>query len=356
MTTFSKKSAFSCMLAGALVLGLTACGSTSYNRGSSGGGDLDSRVNSLENRVNTISNQVDGTQAAEVWNKMQTMENDLKVVRNQMNDLDTRMSGPKGNQVMSANERLDRLEMAVRQMASQLGVKVEALDQPLTTPQTQAPAYDNYNADPYAQPTQAGGAADPYQQNMQQPANTQMQQPATNPDGTVTVLINGEPRQVPVNPQATQPGSQGAMESPNPAISNGATGASASSAGGDIAQTLYDDGLEYFNKRQYKEALKCFQDFSANYGTHRLAGNALFWQGECNYQLSDYPAAVLAYQKVITDYPKNDKYVSSLLKQGMALSSSGNKDAAKVRWREIVNKYPKSPEATRAKKLLAGGK
>ena len=345
------------MLAGALVLGLTACASTSYNRGSSGGGDLDSRVNNLENRVNTISNQVDGTQAADVWNKMQTMESDLKVVRNQMNDLDTRMSGPKGNQVMSANERLDRLEMAMRQMASQLGVKVEALDQPLTTPQTQAPAYDNYNADPYAQPTQTSGIADPSQQNIQQPANTQMQQPATNPDGTVTVLINGEPRQVPVNPQANQPGSQGAIESPNSGASNaGAAGSPSSSAGGDIAQTLYDDGLEYFNKRQYKESLKCFQDFSANYRTHRLAGNALFWQGECNYQLSDYPAAVLAYQKVITDYPKNDKYVSSLLKQGMALSSSGNKDAAKVRWREIVNKYPNSPEAARAKKLLAGGK
>ena len=368
MTTFSKKSAITCMLAGALVLGLTACGSTSYNRGSSGGEDINSRMNALENRVNTLSNQVDGTQAADVWNKMQTMENDLKVVRNQMNDLDTRMSGPKGNQVMSANERLDRLEMAMRQMASQLGVKVEALDQPLTTPQTQAPAYDNYNPDPYAQPGQTApvqtgqtgqagqmsGAADPYQQNMQQPA--------VNPDGTVTVLINGEPRQVPVNPQAAQAsaqqnaqavsqGSQGELASPL-----NAPASSAASAGGDIAQTLYDDGLEYFNKRQYKEALKCFQDFSANYGTHRLAGNSLFWQGECSYQLSDYPAAVLAYQKVITDYPKNDKYVSSLLKQGMALSSSGNKDAAKVRWREIVNKYPNSPEAARAKKLLAGGK
>jgi hypothetical protein len=114
----------------------------------------------------------------------------------------------------------------MRQMASQLGVKVEALDQPLTTPQTQSSGYDNYNADPYAQPAaQANaaaapapmgtpapmdGSADPYQQNMQQPA--------TNPDGTVTVLINGEPRQVPVNPQATsrgvQPEAPGQLASP----------------------------------------------------------------------------------------------------------------------------------------------
>ncbi len=352
MTIFFNKSAFLCLLIGVLTLGLTACGSTSYNRGGSGT-DINSRVSAVEDRVNTISNQIDGTQSAEVWNKMQTMESDLQVVRNQMNDLDTRMSGPKGNQVMSANERLDRLEMAMRQMASQLGIKVEALDQPLSTPQPAASAHENYNPDPYAAPTQIGASGatsatsatgdtganpDPYQQNAQQPA--------TNPDGTITVLINGEPRQVPANPQNAQPGAQGQ-------ITSQAAGGSASA---DIAQTLYDDGLEYFNKRQYLEALKCFKDFSANYGNHRLIGNAYFWQGESNYQLSDYPAAVVAYQKVITDYPKNDKYVSSLLKQGMSLSSSGNKDAAKVRWREIVNKYPNTPEATRAKKLLAGGK
>lgn len=372
-----------------LIFSLTACAGTGSGGSSN---DLASRVSAVENKVGTLSNQIEGTQSADVWNQLQNMNQQLNVMRNQVNDLDTRMSGPKGAEVLSYNQRLERLEMAIRQLASQLGVKVEALDTPYTPPQTsQTAPQDVYNPDPYAQqqnqaapaaaygatvgaagavgaaaattPGQAMPANDPYA-TPPDPALQTSAAPATNPDGTVTVMINGVPRQVQVaNPNAPVPPpaapaveqNTGPITAP-PGAAVGATAASAPSAAGDLAQDLYDQGMGYFNKGQYKEALKCFKDFSDNYAKNNLISNAWFWQGECNYQLKDYPAAVVAYQKVITNYSKSNKYVSSLLKQGMALSAAGNKEAAKVRWREIVNKYPKDPEAARAKKLLAGGK
>lgn len=374
-----------------MILSLAACAGTGSGGSSS---DLASRVSAVENKVGTLSNQIEGTQSADVWNQLQNMNQQLNVMRNQVNDLDTRMSGPKGAEVLSYNQRLERLEMAIRQLASQLGVKVEALDTPYTPPPTSQNApQDVYNPDPYAQQQKEISSAPPYGaagavgaagmanvgQNMPindpyatppDPAMQASAAPATNPDGTVTVMINGVPRQVqvanpnaaPANPVPAPEQNTGPVTAPPGAavasatsVAGGAT-AAAPSAGGDLAQDLYDQGMGYFNKGQYKEALKCFKDFSDNYAKNNLISNAWFWQGECNYQLKDYPGAVVAYQKVITNYSKSNKYVSSLLKQGMALSAAGNKEAAKVRWKEIVNRYPKDPEAARAKKLLAGGK
>ena len=325
-------------------LSLSACVSGS---GGQSGGDLNSRVASLEERVNTLNTQVDGTQSAEVWNRMQKMESDLSIVRNQMTDLDTRMSGPKGNQVMSANERLDRMEAALKEISTRLGIQVEALEKPYA-PATAEPAAESSAAASSSAamaPTEASAAAPAAEDSAAQSSGSQI----INSDGTVTVLINGVPRRVPVNPNAAQAGSSSAEPQPQAAQAP-------ASASNDVAKTLYNRGLEFFNKYQYNEALTCFKDFTSNYPDNSLTGNAWFWQGECSYQLQDYPGAIVAYQKVITAFPDNNKYPSSLLKQGMALSSNGNRDQAKVRWQELVNRFPGTPEATRAKQLLAGKK
>ena len=346
-------------------LSLSACVTGS---GSQSGGDLNSRVANLEEKVNTLNTQVDGTQSAEVWSRMQQMESDLSIVRNQMSDLDNRMSGPKGNQVMSANERLDRMEAALKEISARLGIQVEALEKPYTPATAQPrllfqggkPLLEKPYTPATAQPGEASSSEAPAPSYAAAPAENSASAPApedgtaqssgtqiVNSDGTVTVLINGVPRRVPVNKDAVQAGS--APAEPQAAQAP-------ASASNDVAKTLYDRGLGFFNKYQYNEALTCFKDFTANYPDNALTGNAWFWQGECSYQLQDYPGAIVAYQKVITAFSDNNKYPASLLKQGMALSANGNREQAKVRWKELVNRFPGTPEATRAKQLLAGKK
>lgn len=73
-------------------------------------------------------------------------------------------------------------------------------------------------------------------------------------------------------------------------------------AQGDIAKALYDNGVQSFNARNYKQALKSFSDFTDTYGKHKLVSNAWFWRGECNYQLGNFPAAALDYEQVISKY------------------------------------------------------
>ena len=99
-------------------------------------------------------------------------------------------------------------------------------------------------------------------------------------------------------------------------------------------------------------AIRSYYEFEKIYPKHSLVANAVFWQGETNYQLKEYGPAVLAYQRVIDTYSKSDKYRSAMLKQGISFGKLGKKTAAKVRLEELIKKFPKSPEADRAKKAL----
>ena len=124
----------------------------------------------------------------------------------------------------------------------------------------------------------------------------------------------------------------------------------------DIAKALYDNGVQSFNARNYKQSLKSFSDFTDTYAKHKLVSNAWFWRGECNYQLANYPAAALDYEQVISKYGSSGKVAPAYLKQGMCFIKAGKKDAAKVRLQELIKKFPKSAEATRAKQLMKDNK
>ena len=124
----------------------------------------------------------------------------------------------------------------------------------------------------------------------------------------------------------------------------------------NMAQALYDNGMDLFNTRQYQAALKSFSDFTKAYPKHQLTSNSWFWQGECNYQMKNYAAAALAYENVIAGYPNSVKAPASYLKQGMSFLQLNKKAAAKQRLRELVKKFSKAPEAARASQIMKQNK
>ena len=124
----------------------------------------------------------------------------------------------------------------------------------------------------------------------------------------------------------------------------------------DIAQALYDTGMENFNARKYAEAERSFGDFLKNYKDHALSGDAQFQLAECHFQRNQFSDAALAYQDVITKFPKSSKVPAAYLKQGISFSKVGQKAAAQARLNELIKKYPRSAEATRAKTFLKTNK
>ncbi len=277
----------------AAVMSLTSC--------VSGKGDIDAiyaRLNQHEQQIMTLNSQVGQVEnvlpgQAETWSQVQSMRQDVNTLKGQMDTMQAQGSAQAGGDMAQLRARVDRLETAVRQVASELGLNVEALNAPLPDAGTTPPS-----GQPYTTP----------------------------PGGGAPVAPGGG---VPVQPQGTAPQAV------------------------DTATALYNSGTKAFSDRRYKDAVRDFSDFVKAFPNHNLASNSYFWQGESYYQQKDYANAVLAYNQVIEKYPGSGKLQSSMLKQGMALYYAGKKDAAKVRLNELVSKYPKSPEAERAKKFLS---
>ena len=121
----------------------------------------------------------------------------------------------------------------------------------------------------------------------------------------------------------------------------------------DVAKALYDSGYKAFTAGKHRESLQTFTDFTNTYPKHSLIGNAWFWKAESNFGLKNYANAALDYEKVIKDYPTNQKVPSAYLKQAMCFANNKQTDVARYRLEDLIKKFPKAPETVRAQKMLA---
>jgi len=116
---------------------------------------------------------------------------------------------------------------------------------------------------------------------------------------------------------------------------------------------LYNDALRDFNAGKNDLAAQEFTQYVQAYGNTDLAGNAQFYLGEVLYRQGNYQQAILAYNRVLDQYPGGNKAAAAQLKKGYALLEAGQRDAAVQELRSLINRFPKSPEATQARDRLA---
>lgn len=116
--------------------------------------------------------------------------------------------------------------------------------------------------------------------------------------------------------------------------------------------TLYMKGLETFKSGDMPSAREQFTSFLEQNPQHDLAANSLFWIGETHYSEKNYEAAILAYQEVIKNYPGKDKVTAAMLKQAMAFREIKDVKSARYVLKKLVEGYPKSEEAKKARVML----
>lgn len=115
---------------------------------------------------------------------------------------------------------------------------------------------------------------------------------------------------------------------------------------------LYVQGKQAFDREDFDGARAAFVNLLKKYPKSDQADNAQFWIGETYYRQSWYEKAILEYQKVIELYPQGNKVPAALLKQGMAFTALGDKDNARLIFKELMDRYPKSTEAKAAAQKL----
>ena len=116
---------------------------------------------------------------------------------------------------------------------------------------------------------------------------------------------------------------------------------------------VYEQHLGRFRRGDMDGALQGFREFLAQYPTSELAPNAQFWLGECYYTKRDFARAIEAYDRVKLINPSSDKVPAALLKKGFAYLALKDPNRASSVWRQIVDGYPRTPEAGKAQEKLA---
>jgi tol-pal system protein YbgF len=117
---------------------------------------------------------------------------------------------------------------------------------------------------------------------------------------------------------------------------------------------IYDRALGYYREGRYDEAIGMFENFLKLYPKSDLADNAHFWIGECHKDLRKYEEAILAYQRVINDYPNGNKVPAAMLQQAFAFERIDDRTTANLVLKKLVKRFPQTREAEIAKRKLKG--
>ena len=102
-------------------------------------------------------------------------------------------------------------------------------------------------------------------------------------------------------------------------------------------QVTYDESFILFRRREYEKAIAGFQNFLTHCGSHKLAGNAYYWMGECYYSLEKYDLAVAQFTYLITNFGSSVNASRAMYKLGRSYPDLGKKDDARKTFHIIID-------------------
>jgi tol-pal system protein YbgF len=115
---------------------------------------------------------------------------------------------------------------------------------------------------------------------------------------------------------------------------------------------LYNNALRDYNAGNAQVASQEFNDYIKYYPNTDLAGNAFFYVAELAYRQGDFQQAVKFYDQVLQNFPSGAKAAAAQLKKGSSLIQLGQKDDGIKELRHVIQRYPRSVEATQARDQL----
>jgi tol-pal system protein YbgF len=114
----------------------------------------------------------------------------------------------------------------------------------------------------------------------------------------------------------------------------------------------YQNTLALFHNREYQQAVEGFEDLLAQNMNHSYSDNAQYWIGECYYAMGRFREAIMAFEKVFT-FPKSNKNDYAQFKIGQCYFKLGDKERARQEFQQLIDNYPESELAPRARNYLA---
>lgn len=117
---------------------------------------------------------------------------------------------------------------------------------------------------------------------------------------------------------------------------------------------VYDKAMAQFHAKKYKDAHDLFSRYLEESPKGDQAAEARFYLGESLFNRNEYELSILEYQRVIDESHGSAKAPAALLRQGQAFEKLNDAGTAKMVYYKLLDDFPKSDEAVRAKKILDG--
>lgn len=120
----------------------------------------------------------------------------------------------------------------------------------------------------------------------------------------------------------------------------------------DPAQFFYD-GRARLQQGEHESALKSLTRYLSAKGKKSHAEEATFLRGETYYAMKDYKRAIVDYSKFTDEFGKSVLTPKALFKIALSFEAMGASSDAKPFYQDLIEKFPKSPEAKEAAKRIA---
>lgn len=115
---------------------------------------------------------------------------------------------------------------------------------------------------------------------------------------------------------------------------------------------LYEKAYSSYQQDDFRNARKLFEEYIEKFPKGKWIGQAYFWIGESYFKEKKYEEAILSYQKLIELRGWHPLKPTAMFKQAQAFKALGDIEAYKILLKKVINQYPNSKEAEKAKKLL----
>jgi len=99
-------------------------------------------------------------------------------------------------------------------------------------------------------------------------------------------------------------------------------------------------------------ALQQFAEYLKLFGNTESAPNAQYQIGEIYYQNGDFELALKSFDMLLEKYQENNKTRDAMYMKGMSLVKLGRRAEGGRQFQELIDAYPTSEQATKAKAQL----
>jgi len=113
----------------------------------------------------------------------------------------------------------------------------------------------------------------------------------------------------------------------------------------------YQNGLQTFYNKKYRDTIRLFKSLLASNTDHRLASNCQYWIGESYHAIGEYRNAIDAFSSVM-NYNRSYKFDDALIMNGICHMKLGNKLTARENFQELLSRFPDSEYTAKALRYL----